>query len=136
MNRIDMKRRALLAALLAPALPALEACGGGDGGPPPAPALPPPGVPVDGLAGQVVRRLRPSPQGLLAATDGGALVRGAQAWEPLGLDLPLRDIVALGGNTLLASAVSLQGAPLLLRSSDGGANWQALAHDFGGPQGA
>jgi photosystem II stability/assembly factor-like uncharacterized protein len=134
-------RRAALAALTWPVLAPLAACGGG-GGDAPAPPPPPPTEPrftAHGLAGHIVRRLRPSPGGWLAATGNGAFRHTAAGWQPLGLTgQVVLDIVAPDATTLIASVHTANAVPRdfrLVESRDAGASWQALMHDFGGPHG-
>lgn len=131
------QRRALLAGLMLPALGLQAACGGSDDGGDAPPSQP--RFTATGLAGRIVRRLRPSPQGLLAGTDQGAWRRGAGGWQAIGLEgRVVQDIASLDGEHLVASVYRADQLPReyqLLESRDGGRSWQALAHDFGGDDG-
>ena len=117
--------------LLLGAAAVLSGCGGG-GTDADADRLPRLTVTVEGLQGRVVRRLRPSTLGLLAATDAGVYGREAGVWQPLGLaGRTVLDLVQRADNSLLASTLEdglqVAGSP--------GAPWVALPNDFGGPAG-
>jgi photosystem II stability/assembly factor-like uncharacterized protein len=131
-----VRRRSLLAAL--PSLPliaALPGCGGGGDTdtPPIAPRFS-----ADGLAGRVVRRLRNSSAGLVAATDDGAYRRGSQGWTALNLSRrAVQDFAALSATHWLAAVQSTggDGVSRLLETLDAGQTWREVDHDFGGPDG-
>jgi hypothetical protein len=137
-----------LAAWAAPSLAAalLPACGGGGGAeapaPAPAPAPPPTGPQIspDGLPGRIVRRLRNGPAGLIAATDDGAWRRGAGGgWARAGLSgTTVLDLVAVSAERWLVSAHPTAGpvdAAVVLETTDAGASWHPVDHDFGGAAG-
>jgi hypothetical protein len=124
----------LSASLAAPVLASITACGGGDA---PAEPSPQPRFTAEGLSGRIVRRLRPSPLGLLAATDAGAFRRAAAGqWMPLNLgQFPVLDIAAVSVDRSFAVSQLPDGRTQLLESQDAGANWVARNNDFGGVQG-
>lgn len=127
------RRGFLQHALSLPLWATLPGCGGGS---PDEPADPVPKFTADGLEGRIVRKLHPGPAGLVAATDDSAWRRGAAGWVSLGLPgLYVQDIAALTPLHFLASVRAPAGAApgRLVESSDGGASWQDVAHDFGGP---
>lgn len=133
-----ISRRQGLAALALPWLALQTACGGG-GGTDDEPPLTAPRFSADGLAGRIVRRLRPTTLGLLAGTDDGAWRRELSGWVSLGLSSRVvQDIVAFDAQHLLASVYRSDLLPRqhqLLESRDAGRSWQAVAHDFGGSEG-
>src|SRR5690606_39299918 len=100
---VDRNRRALLRTLPLPFLATLSACGGGSGGSDsPLPATPK--FAFDGLPGRIVRRLRPGPAGLIAATDDSAWRRTPAGWQSMGLDgVQVQDIAALSATHMLAT---------------------------------
>ncbi len=117
--------------LLQGAAALLAGCGGGgdDSGADRPPRLT---VALEGLQGRVVRRLRPSTLGLLAATDAGVHWRDAGVWRPLGLaGRTVLDLVQRADNSLLASTLE----DGLQVAASPGAAWAALPNDFGGPDG-
>jgi photosystem II stability/assembly factor-like uncharacterized protein len=129
------RRRWLLAGLAAPLLTAQAGCGGGGD-----PGTPAPRFSADGLLGRIVRRLRPSPAGLLAATDDGAFRRDAGGWSSIGLaDHTVHDISAVTERVLLASARRNDTLPgglaRLVESEDAGQTWRDVPNDFGGSAG-
>lgn len=125
----------LSATIVAPLLVSVAACGGGGSGAEPAPQ---PRFTTEGLTGRIVRRLRPSALGLLAATDAGAFRRGVDGqWLPLNLGHVLvRDMVAVSADRMLAVVQLPDGGTQLLESKDAGAGWRVLGNDFGGAQGS
>jgi len=140
-----LRRRALLSSLVAaacpPALPALlAACGGGGYSEPPPAAQP--RFTHEGLDGRIVQRLRPAAgAGLLAATDDGLHQRRPDgSWAARGLaGEQVFDVTAVAPDVWLASVRSAAGGagavPRLVQTTDAGATWSVVNHDFGGPQG-
>ncbi|MCX2864928.1 hypothetical protein OOZ63_24150 [Paucibacter sp. PLA-PC-4] len=121
---------------------AAAGCGGGAGDAP-QPVPPPPATPQfipEGLQGRIVSRLRPSDAGVLAATDAGVFQRSGGAWEPRGLaDQTILDVIAISGQRWIASARPTADGPAatpqLLKTVDGGASWEPIPSNFGGPLG-
>jgi hypothetical protein len=129
----------LSVSLLAP----LAACGGGSGD---GADLPPEAVfRADGLSGRIVRRLRATPQGLVAGTDDGVFTRTESGWQPIGLSAAVvNDIVWMAQDHLLASPsvakgirhvmgqpqrLLVSGEGGIVQTLDGGISWQTLLAD-------
>ena len=108
----------------------LAACGGGTDAPPgQSSGLQ---VGIEGLQGRIVRRLRDSPWGLMAATDAGLFLRTAVGWQARGLaNRDLVDVASVGGNRLVASTLPLG----MFESDDAGQSWRPLVSNWGGASG-
>lgn len=90
----------------------------------------------EGLQGRIVKRLRPHPSGLIAATDDGLYQRSAGGWLARGLSgEDVADVAAVDERHWLASATQRAAGARLLQTRDGGQSWRELANDFGGPDG-
>lgn len=115
-------------------------CGGGDGAEaPPATA---PLFTAMGLDGRIVYRLQEIDGELYAATDRGFYRHRQQTeWQLLGEQgWRIMDWAYLGeGRWLLSTADGHDYEPIsryeLVASEDNGLSWQAVVHDFGGPDG-
>lgn len=129
-----LNRRQCLTGLSLSLLAPLAACGGGSGD---ETDMPPEAVfHADGLPGRIVRRLRATPQGLLAGTDDGAFRRTESGWQPIGLSpAVVNDIVWMAQDHLLASVefvVDQTPDHRLVETCDGGVRWHVVENDFGG----
>jgi hypothetical protein len=138
-----LRRQALTWLAAAPAAALLAACGGSDTpvAPPAAPAEP--SFTAEGLAGRIVHRLRPLPGGgLLAATDDGLYQRSSPGtWQARNLaGGHVFDVTALSATHWIASVrkadLGVDAPPRLLETTAAGQDWQEVAHNFGGDEGA
>lgn len=127
-HRPDRHRRVLLGSACALCL---AACGGGaalDEPPPTAPRFD-----NDGLAGRIVRRLKPAPPGLLAASEDGLWLRRDGTWRRAGLDgETVLDVVTAGARWFAALApAESRPAGALVESDDEGGRWRPVPGHFG-----
>lgn len=91
----------------------------------------------EGLDGHVVTRLYQHENRLFAATNRGLYTKGTTGeWLATGLtQKEVLDVVILDDDHLIASARETDAEGVtsdqLLESTDGGENWNSIAHDFG-----
>lgn len=95
----------------------------------------------DGLNGRIVTRLYEYNQSLFAATDNGLYVRskGHGQWRSIGLSgTEVLDVVILGSTHALASTYKIVNDEphyQLMESTNAGATWHVVTHNFGGEEG-